>query len=75
MAHMVKIHHMIDGVFTTKNSFFNSLDEAMSFISGISGHHTVKIFDENGSLVHHDSPAEQGLVYLDVPASISTQVI
>jgi hypothetical protein len=65
---------MIDGVFTTVNSHFNSFDEAKSYISGISGHHSLKIFNDDGELVHIDSPAEAGLVTLDVPASLSITV-
>jgi hypothetical protein len=71
---MVKVHRIVDGVFTTSNKFFDSFEQAKKFVEGVSGHHSLKILDDHGTLLHIDSPAEAGLVTLDVPASLSITV-
>jgi hypothetical protein len=52
--HKVKTHHWLSGVLRSREFFFESFEEAISFISG-SDHHSAKVFDIEGKIVHEST--------------------
>jgi hypothetical protein len=73
MSHKVNIHHFVEGAFTVTNMIFDSFDEAKAFTDGFTGHHSLRIFNDNGDIVHSHMPSRES-VTLDVPASLSITV-
>jgi hypothetical protein len=49
--HKVKTHHWYDGVLKAVEREFHNLEEAMKFLKH-SDHHSAKVTDEDGQLVH-----------------------
>jgi len=49
--HRVKTHHWLSGTLRSREYFFETLEEALTFISGTE-YHAAKVFDEEGRLVH-----------------------
>jgi hypothetical protein len=61
--HRVRTHHWTNGILSTLDHFFESLDEANLFGSNVEAH-TVKVYDADGNLV---STKESSAVPNQVP--------
>jgi hypothetical protein len=77
MAHMVKVQRFLNGFLETKNHFIETffietLEEAIAFIEKHPDAHC-RIFDGNGEHKHERHPL--GTVSIDVPVSLSTEII
>ena len=53
MRHKVKTYNWVSGVLRTREYVFFNLKDAMSFLKS-GTHHSVKIFNEFGELVHQE---------------------
>lgn len=53
--HKVKKHHWYDGVLTTVEHFFDTLEDAMAHAK-TSDAHTVKVYSPEGELQHIKTP-------------------
>jgi len=53
--HHVRQHHWINGVLSTVEHFFDSLEDAIEH-SGKSDAHTIKVYDDQGQLMHIVTP-------------------
>jgi len=51
MKHKVKTHNWVGGILRAREFIFESFDDAIRFVQG-SSNHSVKIFDEEGRVVH-----------------------
>jgi hypothetical protein len=51
MSHHVRAHHWVNGVLSTVEHYFESLEEAMDHVRS-SEAHSIKVYDDNGELVH-----------------------
>lgn len=49
--HTVRFHKWVDGILGTSDHHFETLEEAMAFSSSMSAD-TVKVYDDQGQLVH-----------------------
>jgi hypothetical protein len=68
--HTVKIHNWVSGLLYSTESFFNSIEDAMSFaVAQTTNHannsdaHNIKIYNENGEIVHHVSSQTAASTY------------
>jgi hypothetical protein len=52
--HRVKTHHWLSGTLRAREFFFETLEDAMSFVKG-GDHHSAKIFDNEGQMVHEST--------------------
>jgi hypothetical protein len=53
--HRVRQHTWIGGILNTVDHFFEDVAEAIGFAKSQDAH-TVKVYDANGQLVHHEPP-------------------
>ena len=53
--HLVRSHHWINGVLSTVEHFFETLEEAIEHASE-SEAHTIKVYDNQGQLMHIVTP-------------------
>ena len=53
--HHVRSHHWINGVLSTVEHFFETLEEAIEHASK-SEAHTIKVYDNQGQLMHIVTP-------------------
>jgi len=54
--HHVRSHHWVDGILSTVENFFETLEEAVAHAEG-SEAHTVKVYSPEGELQFVKSPA------------------
>jgi hypothetical protein len=60
--HKVKTHHWNGGILQVLEHWFDSFEDAI-FHGNNSGAHSVKIYAEDGDLVHSGTPPEPGSTY------------
>jgi len=53
--HHVRQHHWVNGILSTVEHFFETIEEAMEHVEK-SGAHTVKVYNPDGELVHIKTP-------------------
>jgi len=53
--HRVRQHSWIGGILKTVDHFFEEIEEAIGFAKKQDAH-TIKVYDANGQLVHHEDP-------------------
>ena len=51
MAHHARHHHWVNGVLSTVEHFFDTIEEALEHAKK-SEAHTIKVYDDKGELVH-----------------------
>jgi hypothetical protein len=54
-THRVRLHHWTEGRLSMIDHWFESIEQALEF-AGDSDAHTIKVFDEDGDIVHSISP-------------------
>jgi hypothetical protein len=59
--HRVKTHHWLSGTLRSREYFFDTLEDALTFLRD-SNHHSAKVFDHEGRLVY-ESSHNQGKTY------------
>ena len=57
MTHLVKSHHIINGLLEIENHFHDDLESALKFIESEIADY-FKVFDQDGVLVHSTEPVE-----------------
>jgi hypothetical protein len=62
MKHKVKTHNWFSGTLRAREYIFNTLEEALGFLNGRK-HHSAKVFNEMGELVHHQSSSDSDDMY------------
>ena len=52
--HRVKTHHWLSGTLRAREFFFETLEDAMFFVKN-GDHHSAKIFDREGRVIHESA--------------------
>jgi hypothetical protein len=56
--HRVRLHQWNNGRLQITDSWFDSFEEAISFSSNSQQAHNIKVFNEDGAVVHSGKPVQ-----------------